>query len=119
LYSNAGHPPALLYTGESETAAPVKALEADGLAIGMVEGMPYSTSEAQLGPYARLLVYSDGAYEIEKIDGEMWKHSEFVEFVSGLPTDQGPIADPLLAYIHELGASQVLDDDFSIVEARL
>jgi sigma-B regulation protein RsbU (phosphoserine phosphatase) len=118
-FSNAGHPPALLYTGESEATAPVQTLEADGLAIGMVEGMPYSTSEVQLGPYARLLIYSDGAYEIEKTDGEMWKHSEFVEYVSGLPTDQGPVADRLLDYVRELGASQVLDDDFSVVEARL
>lgn len=118
-FSNAGHPPALLYTGESEATAPVQTLEADGLAIGMVEGMPYSTNEVQLGPYARLLIYSDGAYEIEKTDGEMWKHSEFVEYVSGLPTDQGPVADRLLDYVRELGASQVLDDDFSVVEARL
>ena len=80
---------------------------------------PYSTSEVQLGPYARLLIYSDGAYEIEKTDGEMWKHSEFVEFVSSLPTDVGPVADRLLAHVHQLGGSQILDDDFSIVEARL
>ncbi len=118
-YSNAGHPPALLYTGETAEAASVKELEADGLAIGMVEGMPYDTIEVQLGPYSRLLIYSDGAYEIQKTDGEMWKHSEFVEFVSGLPTAPGPVADRLLAHVQELGSSQVLDDDFSFVEARL
>ncbi|MES1212947.1 MAG: SpoIIE family protein phosphatase [Singulisphaera sp.] len=118
-FSNAGHPPALLYTGASESAAPVQTLEADGLAIGMVEGMPYDTSEVQLGPYARLLLYSDGAYEIEKIDGEMWKHSEFVEFISALPATQGSVAEPLLEHIHKIGDSEVLDDDFSIVEALL
>ena len=118
FYSNAGHPPAL-YTGASEAEAHVQTLEADGLAIGMVEDIPYSTSEVQFGPYARLLIYSDGAYEIEKTDGEMWKHSEFVEFVSSLPTDAGPVADRLLAHVHQLGDSQILDDDFSIVEARL
>ncbi|HEY4310579.1 MAG TPA: SpoIIE family protein phosphatase [Pirellulales bacterium] len=118
-FSNAGHPPALVYTGPSVNEAPVQTLEADGLAIGMVEGMPYSTSEVQLGSYARLLIYSDGAYEIEKTDGDMWKHSEFVKFVSALPTDHGPIADPLLSHVRQLGDSEILDDDFSVVEARL
>ncbi len=118
-FSNAGHPPALLYTGKSREDAQVIELAADGLAIGMVEGMPYDTSEVQLDAFARLYVYSDGAYEIEKPDGEMWKHSEFVQFCTSLRAAGEPIADRLFAHVQQMRGEEVLDDDFSMVEVAL
>lgn len=118
-FSNAGHPPALLYSGNSADDVQVTELAADGLAIGMVEGMPYDTSEVQLGPFARLYVYSDGAYEIEKPDGEMWKHSEFVQYLTALRAEAEPIADRLFAHVQEMRGVEVLDDDFSMVEIAL
>jgi len=118
-FSNAGHPSALLYSGNSADDVQVTELAADGLAIGMVEGMPYDTSEVQLGPFARLYVYSDGAYEIEKPDGEMWKHSEFVQYLTALRAEAEPIADRLFAHVQEMRGVEVLDDDFSMVEIAL
>ena len=35
----------------------------------------------------RLTVYSDGVFEIEKEDGSMWKHQEFVAFAGQLRAD--------------------------------
>jgi phosphoserine phosphatase RsbU/P len=118
-FSNAGHPPALLYTGADSASAELKELEADGLAIGMIDDMPYSTSVVEMGPFARLLVYSDGVYEIQKSDGEMWKHSEFVEYISVLRTQEPIVGDRLLAHDQEISGVEILEDDFSILEAQL
>jgi sigma-B regulation protein RsbU (phosphoserine phosphatase) len=115
-FSNAGHPPALLYSGPSAAQATLQKLEADGLAIGMIDDMPYSTTTVDLGKFARLIVYSDGVYEIEKSDGNMWTVAEFADFISGLRAEGEAVSDRLLAHVQQLNGSNVLDDDFSILE---
>jgi sigma-B regulation protein RsbU (phosphoserine phosphatase) len=117
-YSNAGHPPALLFTGESPTTATRHDLKSTGLAIGMCEGIPYPTKTVTLGPHARMLIYSDGVYEIEKTDGVMWRHQEFVDYLSGLPADGESVADRLLVHVRQLRGAEILADDFSILEVR-
>ncbi len=116
-YSNAAHPPALLYTGPSAAGASLRQLQSVGFAAGMIEGMSYETQEIELGSYARLLLYSDGVYEIARPDGTMWKLQEFVELVSGLPSDQ-PAADRLLEEVRQMHGSDALVDDFSFLEIR-
>jgi phosphoserine phosphatase RsbU/P len=116
-YSNAGHPAALLFTGPTAAAARLRQLESVGFAAGMVEGTEYDTQEVELGPFARMLLYSDGVFEIARPDGSMWKFQEFVDYVSGLPPE-GPYADPLLTHVRQLGGSDLLADDFSVLEVR-
>jgi sigma-B regulation protein RsbU (phosphoserine phosphatase) len=117
-YSNAGHPAALLYTGPSAVQANLQQLKAVGLAAGMMEGAEYETRVVELGSFARLLLYSDGVYEIDRPAEPMWKFQEFVNYVSDLPRED-PICDPLLAHVRELHGSTVLADDFSFLEIRL
>jgi sigma-B regulation protein RsbU (phosphoserine phosphatase) len=116
-YSNAGHPPGLLHTGPSAAEAALQQLESVGFAAGMIEGAEYDTRVVELPPFARLLLYSDGVYEIARPGQPMWKFQEFVEFVSGLPR-QEPVGDHLLAHVRRLGGSEVLADDFSVLEVR-
>jgi sigma-B regulation protein RsbU (phosphoserine phosphatase) len=116
-YSNAGHPPALLHTGPSAAGANLHQLESVGFAAGQIEGTEYDTQRIQLGPFARLLLYSDGVYEIDRPGRPMWKYKEFVEFVSTLPREE-PVADQLLAHVRQLHGSDLLADDFSVLEVR-
>jgi phosphoserine phosphatase RsbU/P len=116
-YANAGHPPALLYTGPSAAESGLQKLKSSGFAAGMVEGTAYDSQTVELGAFARLLLYSDGAYEIARPDGPMWTVAEFVDFVSGLPRE-APWADQILAHVRRLHGSDLLADDFSIVELR-
>jgi sigma-B regulation protein RsbU (phosphoserine phosphatase) len=81
----------------------------------MIEGMEYDTQVIELGPFTRLLLYSDGVYEIAKPDGAMWKVQEFVDFVSALPRE-APVADRLLEHVRQMHGSDVLADDFSVLE---
>ncbi len=117
-YSNAGHPPALLFTGPSAAAARLHQLKSVGLAAGMLEAADYDTKVVKLGAFARLVLYSDGVYEITRPDEPMWSFQEFVDHVSGLSREQ-PVADQLLEHVRQLHGSDVLADDFSVLESWL
>ncbi len=118
-FANAGHPPALLFSGPSADAAPPRQLDALDPMIGiMPPGTEFSGKEAELGPFARLLVYSDGVFEIEGPDGVMRTFPEFAAAVAALP----PTADSLLGPVHEharrVRGRDDFADDFSILEFR-
>ncbi len=113
-YCNAGHPPVLLFAG-----GPPQELGTTSPVVGMLPpGMPFEANEVELGPGARLFVYSDGVYEVEKPDGEMWLREELVAYLCAQPHD-GPILDALLAHVRELRGGPTLADDFSALDVRL
>jgi sigma-B regulation protein RsbU (phosphoserine phosphatase) len=117
-FSNAGHPPALLYTGPSAQDSTLHQLKANGVAAGVAEGMDFDTEVVELGPFARLLLYSDGVYEIDRPGAAMWTLPEYVAYVSALPRAE-PAGDQLLAHVRGLHGSDTLADDFSVLEAWL
>lgn len=119
-YGNAGHPPALLYTGPDAGSAPLQRLEALDPVIGMMPPeVPFESRSVPLGPYTRLLVYSDGVFEIEKPDGSMWKLGDFLAFMTTFPLDAKDLPERLYLAIRDLRGSDTLADDFSILDARL
>jgi phosphoserine phosphatase RsbU/P len=117
-YSNAGHPPILLYTGPSAAESSLQELDSVGLAAGIAEGMDYDTKVIDLGKFARLLVYSDGVYEIDRPGAPMWTMQEFITYLSGLPREESA-GDLLLAHVRRLHGTDVLADDFSFLEVWL
>src|SRR5262249_40292025 len=105
-YCNAGHPPALLHS-----AGKLQELEADGLAVGMMPQMPYDTRSVAVAEGAKLLLYSDGVFEVEKPDGQMWQYPEFVSRIGAEMGSGGDLIDRHLKYVRELHAGDVLGDD--------
>jgi sigma-B regulation protein RsbU (phosphoserine phosphatase) len=119
-YGNAGHPPALLYTRPGAGHAPFRRLEAVDPVIGMMPPeMPFETCSVTLSPDARLLVYSDGVFEIERPDGSMWKLSDFLDFLATFPLEDKELPERLYRAICDLRGSDALADDFSLIDARL
>jgi sigma-B regulation protein RsbU (phosphoserine phosphatase) len=114
-YASGGHPPALLSAGPRPAAAQLKCLEAQGPPIGWDSGLPFESAVVALDPGARLFVLSDGVFEIEKTDGENWKFDEFLQFLATVPADGGTM-DHLLSHARQLHGSDVLADDFSMLE---
>jgi sigma-B regulation protein RsbU (phosphoserine phosphatase) len=112
-YCNAGHPPALLLSGGA-----LHQLDADGPAIGMMPEMPYATRTTPVGNGARLLVYSDGVFEIEKPDGTMWQFPEFVERITPELAADGDLIERHLDFVRTLHGGAVLGDDFSMLDVR-
>jgi phosphoserine phosphatase RsbU/P len=99
----------------SSVAAEVRRLESQGSAIGWDTGLPFPSTAMVLDPSARLYVLSDGVFEIEKVDGEMWDFDKCLQFIARIPAGAGTM-DCLLAHSCQLHGSDILAGDFSMLE---
>jgi sigma-B regulation protein RsbU (phosphoserine phosphatase) len=115
---NAGHPAALLFTGPSKEAAKLRQIESTDPMVGMLPpGVPFETQTVAIGEYARLLLYSDGVFEIERPGRGMWEFKEFVEFMGGI-AGADDLTDRLYSHVRGLRGGGTLNDDFSILDIR-
>lgn len=112
-WSGGGHPPALLFGGAG--AAPA-ALDSAGPMPGMIEGLPYETSSTAIPAGARLLLYSDGLYEIRRGDGSAHDCEEFVADVGAAVGAGAAPLDAGLERAARLVAGRGYDDDVSALE---
>jgi sigma-B regulation protein RsbU (phosphoserine phosphatase) len=119
-YAGGGHPPALLMNGPSADQAALEALESFGPMIGAVPEITFRGGSTTLGAFAKLYLYSDGAYEIEKTDKTMWLFEEFLDFMKQGPHEaaDGAMMDRLIAHDRMLQGRDEFVDDFSIVELQ-
>jgi len=109
-FSAGGHPPAIMVRVDGTT----ELLGAKGPAIGAVPGMKFPASEAEIPPEARLFVFSDGAYEIARVDGTMMGHGDLRALLGGAPRE-GAVAW-VMARLREINPHPMFDDDVSLVE---
>ena len=63
----------------------------------------------------QVLLFSDGVFEIERQNGDMWGLDDLVNFLCTAPPD-APLMDHLLHHVQALQGSDQLADDFSIME---
>jgi sigma-B regulation protein RsbU (phosphoserine phosphatase) len=119
-YAGGGHPPVLLFNGQSADQAALEILEAGGPMIGAVPDLEFKTATTSLGSFAKLFLYSDGVYEIERTDTSMWPFNEFIEFMKKGPHDIAGDSkmDRLIAYDREIQGREEFVDDCSIVELQ-
>lgn len=78
-YINAGHNPALWVRADGS----MKILESSGIPVGIMEHSSYNQARLDLEPGSQLLIYSDGAVEAEKKDGEEFGMERLREAVLG------------------------------------
>ena len=117
-FAGGGHPPALLLNGADRPSARMLSLESQGPMVGAVPDLDFQTSEVAVDPYAVLMLYSDGAFEIERAaDHSVWPFGEFVDYmttIAGDP-DNSPM-DQLIAHARALQGTDEFVDDLSMVE---
>ncbi|MDG3004891.1 SpoIIE family protein phosphatase [Paludisphaera mucosa] len=118
VYSGGGHPPAVLIDGPSRDAVKLEMLESRGPMIGAMTDMEYASGETTLSDFARVYLFSDGAYEIERADGTLWPFGEFMAFMGQGPFDDpaAPKMDALVAHGRALMGHDDFADDLSMVE---
>jgi phosphoserine phosphatase RsbU/P len=114
-FAGGGHPSMLLTTGTDAASATLKQLASQGPAVGIAPDMPFDTDVVELGPYARLFLFSDGVFEIEQPGGAMWKFESFAQWLTAQATGDGTM-DRLLEHVRRLHGSETLADDFSMVQ---
>jgi PAS domain S-box-containing protein len=118
VFSGGGHPPALLLTGPSVEQATMKVLDSQGPMIGADLDIEFATTTCPVEDFGLLYVFSDGVFEIEQADGEMWPFSAFLDFMRQEPLPGESRMDRLIQNARTLSGQEEFQDDFSIVELR-
>ncbi len=115
-YASGGHPPALLFCETSSGDSKVTPLRTSNHVIGGMTNASYKKKECNIGGRNKLYIFSDGVYEVEKVDGSMWRFQEFADFMFSIKTNDQSRLDHLYSHAKNMGNSENLEDDFTIVE---
>lgn len=114
-YSTGGHPPAILLRSAPDgTTSTNQLITMGGMAIGAFPGVDYDCHSLQIEPGDRLLILSDGTFEVDGPDGDMLSVSELADFAAA--NDAAPQA--VLDWVRSFNTGGALPDDFSLLRVR-
>ncbi|MFQ6537333.1 MULTISPECIES: PP2C family protein-serine/threonine phosphatase [Aphanothece] len=115
-FASAGHPPALLWSEDSELL--LSKLSGHGMGLGLFEDARYVATSVELKGQVSLLLYSDGIYEVPTSDGCMWSLPEFIALVNEcrplLGSDAG--LGHLVEQVSLRTGHQGFADDYALVQ---
>ncbi|MEZ6141506.1 MAG: SpoIIE family protein phosphatase [Zavarzinella sp.] len=116
-FSNGGHPLPLVLQGPTMGEAKMAPFGKTSFAVGMIPDWDFPTEEMVLDPYAKIWVFSDGVFEIERPDGSMWNYNEFADYLTNGSSElQADLMEKLFLHVKEMSHAPTLNDDFSILE---
>lgn len=118
IFSSAGHPHAILFTGDDTNSKALKTLTSGGLAVGMMPNIEFNESIVKLNKFNKLYVFSDGVYEITQKDGKEMNLDDYTQLMKEQfnhfeVLQSGSILEKITSLKNKPGP---FDDDFSIVE---
>jgi phosphoserine phosphatase RsbU/P len=116
-FANAGHPKPLHIRRAAGRAEPLT--NAGGKSepvLGLFGKMAYETSEVRLGPKDMVMLFTDGLYEVEGADSELYSQDLLVAGVQRRVQLPAPrLFDELLAEVQQFAAAKKFDDDVCLV----
>jgi phosphoserine phosphatase RsbU/P len=116
-YSNAGHPKPLLLRRADNVVQQLKNnTPKSQAALGLFEKVTYKTSEIKLTPGDLLMLFTDGLFEVNSAQDEMFSQEQLATMVTRnlhLPAPQ--LFDAVLREIRELSADHQFEDDVCLV----
>ncbi|ACK72032.1 response regulator receiver modulated serine phosphatase [Gloeothece citriformis PCC 7424] len=117
-YASAGHPPAILLSYSPSNKLCQQQLTTSGLPIGMFDEARYIQSECKIEPGSILYLFSDGIYEIEQNNGQIWGLDKFIQFLETSHDNCQPHLDQLIQALKSLHKKTYFQDDLSIVQIQ-
>ncbi|MBS9394780.1 MAG: SpoIIE family protein phosphatase [Dolichospermum sp. LBC05a] len=117
-YSSAGHPPAIILSGNSPTHTEVKRLKTPGMPVGMFPEAKYTDAYSQIEKSSILYIFSDGAYEITQSNGTLWSLEGFIQILMSLQYSVDNQLDYILDYLINLNSKETFEDDLSILQVK-
>jgi sigma-B regulation protein RsbU (phosphoserine phosphatase) len=116
-FANAGHPkPLLVRRPANSVTALSNSIGRSQPALGLFDDPPYQTSEIQIAPGDLIMLFTDGLYEVQGANEEMYSQERLIMDLKTLiakPTSQ--IFDYLLAGVRSFSVSHEFEDDVSLV----
>nr|WP_211175965.1 SpoIIE family protein phosphatase [Brasilonema sp. UFV-L1] len=118
IYASAGHPPAVLLSGKSPIKPKVKTLKTPGMPVGMFPEVKYVDDFCHIEESSSLYIFSDGAYEITKLDGTIWTLDAFIQMLVNSQFQCDGKLDQILNDIISLNSKEAFEDDLSIIQVK-
>jgi sigma-B regulation protein RsbU (phosphoserine phosphatase) len=116
-YANAGHPkPLHVRRSENRVEALANASRKGQPALGLFPEAFYQSSEMRLEPKDMLMLFTDGLYEVQRPDGELYSQTQLIAGVEkriNLPAAM--LFDELLEEIRGFAAGNGFTDDVCLV----
>ena len=85
--------------------------------IGGMPDISYQQKKHHIDNGASLFVFSDGVYEVEKLNGSMWSFNEYVSLLSDHISNGHNSLDDLYDKILRITKGNVFEDDYTILKA--
>jgi phosphoserine phosphatase RsbU/P len=116
-YASAGHPPALLLSRGTDGQEQTQCLGAEAPGVGSSDDARFSGALQAVPPGARLLLFSDGVFEV--VQGAK-KVGTWRDFLAGFSLPEVRQLRPAERFERALKArgAAALEDDFSLLELR-
>ena len=112
-YTNAGHPPPLLASGDA-----VARLTSGGLVLGVAPDAVYDSGSATLGPGDMLVMYTDGLTEARGNDGTFFGETALIRMLAaGDQLDSAALHRAILTAVSDHRGRPTPDDDVTLVVA--
>jgi sigma-B regulation protein RsbU (phosphoserine phosphatase) len=113
IYSSAGHPPAILFSGFQE-----QRLQTKSIPIGMFPNSTYKNNFCQIPDQSNLYLFSDGIYEFNLANGVFLGLDNFITLLKKNQIQSQNNLDKILKQLCQYNLSQDFDDDISIMQFR-
>ncbi|HEY2329728.1 MAG TPA: SpoIIE family protein phosphatase [Verrucomicrobiae bacterium] len=116
-FANAGHPKPLLIRRHHDRIEPlVNTSGRSQPALGLFEDPPYQTNEVTLAPGDFLMLFTDGLYEVQGQNEELYSQERLtLDVKTLLHHPPGILFDELLEVIRAFAVSGEFDDDVCLV----
>lgn len=123
-YAGAGHPPVLLIN-----EGKIERLSSNNLIVGINSEMSFNQSEIEIKTNTELLLFTDGAYEIQlsdkkhigqkenEQDNNLWTFEEFEEYIRN--NNSNNLTEELYSYLQKISGKRQLDDDFTMLKISI
>jgi sigma-B regulation protein RsbU (phosphoserine phosphatase) len=116
-FANAGHPKPLLVHRPAGRVEPLaNASGKNQPALGLFEDPPYQTSEINLAPGDFVMLFTDGLYEVQGPNEELYSQERLIMNVQDrLQKPAAPLFDELLEAIRNFSVDHEFGDDVCLV----
>jgi serine phosphatase RsbU (regulator of sigma subunit) len=119
VFANAGHPKPLHIRRGCNDTVPL-AGTGRGPALGLFAEATYGTMRTSIAPGDMIMLFTDGLFEVEGRDGELYTHENLLEAVhqrSSLPSQQ--LFEQVLAEVRAFAAQPDFEDDVCVIGVEI
>jgi sigma-B regulation protein RsbU (phosphoserine phosphatase) len=116
-FANAGHPKPLLVRRTACSVEPLANVTSQSQpALGLFDDPAYQTTEVTLAPGDFVMLFTDGLYEVQGLNEELYSQERMMMDMQGLLSKSNrELFDELLEAVRAFSVSHEFDDDVCIV----